>query len=124
MPRQYIALRVCVLPWEMELENPATANDLVAVVEDGGLTGSDGALGLVKGCDRNFAGTNPAGSAGPGGLMPVADLDLHAHGSGQGWNADPIESPGTQSGRGQFRIGADRDAMACVINLQDVKRRR
>ena len=33
------------VPW---LEDPAAADDLVAIVEDGGLVGRDGALRLVK----------------------------------------------------------------------------
>lgn len=38
-----------------DLENPATADDGVAVVEDGGLAGSQRALGIVEG-DEYFVG--------------------------------------------------------------------
>ncbi len=122
MPRQYNALWVCVLPWAMELENPAAANDLVAVVEDGGLAGSDGALGFIK---VAVTSPGPAGwSVAQAGSCRWRILIFTRMGAVRVWNADPIQSPGTQSARGQFRIGADRDAMACRINLQDVERRR
>ena len=58
--------------------DPSTADDEIAVIEDNSLSGSDGALGIVKG-DANFA---VSGRLNYGGcrLMAMADLCLHAHG--------------------------------------------
>ena len=55
--------------------------------------------------------------------MAVANLDLHAHGRGEGGNADPVEAIGAQFACGEFRIGAYSNAMACGVDLEDVERR-
>ncbi len=74
------------------LEDPAASSYFVALVEDGGLAGGDGALGVVEdgfdvvGCEDS--------ERGGGGLVAVADLDGHADGLGGLGDGDPVEAVG------------------------------
>src|SRR6185369_5839478 len=99
---------------------PAAANDFVAVIEDGRLAGSDGALRLVERGD-DFAGDRRL-KRSPGGLMAVTDLDFYAHGGGQLGNADPIELSRAQSRRGKFGVSANGDTVAGGINREHIER--
>ena len=69
--------------------DPAAADYLVFLIEDGGLAGGDGTLGLVEeGVDGVFV---DAGEGGHGGGVAVADLDADADGfafgEARGWRS-------------------------------------
>ena len=54
--------------------------------------------------------------------MAVTDLDLHTHGDGEFGNADPVDAVGAQSRGGEFGVGADGDAVARGVDLENVER--
>jgi hypothetical protein len=55
--------------------------------------------------------------------VAVADLDLDAEGGGERGNANPVEAAGAEGAGGQLLVGADGDAVAGGVDLEDVKRR-
>ena len=124
-----------------DLDDPAAANYFVTVVEDGGLAGGYGALGVVEGGEdflfqwsripgpqmRGTGGTlgrrDKGFEGGPGGVVAVADLDFYAHGGGEGGDADPVEAAGAESLGGEFGVGAYRDLVRVRVDGEDVERR-
>jgi len=78
-------------------DDPAAPGDLVALVEDGGLAGGDGALGVVEGGLDEVFGDDAQGSWG--GFVAVADFDGYADGLGGFGDGDPIEAVGAEGAR-------------------------
>ena len=105
---------------ELRLNNPAAADYFIAVIEYCGLARSYGALGFIEGgvyfgavllvrCMQCF-------ECGPGGLVAVTDLDLHAHRTSERRNADPVAAVGAEGARGQLGVGAYGDTVAVGVD--------
>ena len=76
------------------LDNPATPDYLVFLIEDGGLAGGDCTLGLVEeGVDGVFV---DAGERGHGRSVAVADLGADADWLGEFGDGDPVEAVGEE----------------------------
>ena len=58
-------------------DDPTSARDFIAIVEDSGLAGGDGTLRLIEGCADAVAALRM--QRRPGRLVSVADLDADSH---------------------------------------------
>ena len=88
------------------LEDPAAADDLILLIEDGGLAWGDGALGFVENGMRGggpVVGDRARGQGGWLGLMTMAYLGEDADRPGEGWDGDPIEAVGAKFPGEEFR---------------------
>lgn len=75
-----------------DLDDPAAAGYFVALIENGGLAGGDGALGFVEGGLDAVGGGDAEG--GGGGFVAVADFDGDADAFAGLGDRDPVEAVG------------------------------
>src|SRR3984885_10839962 len=104
------------------LDDPAAADYLVFLIEDGGLAGSGGSLGLVEaGVDRVFV---DAAERGHGRGVAVADLGADADGLafGEAGDGDPVEAVGEEVAGEEIVVGADGDLVRIGMDGEDVER--
>ena len=101
----------------MWLHDPAAAYYLVLLVEDGGLAGGDGSLGVVEGgVDYVAAGS---GEGGGGWGVAVADLDVYADAFAgfEVGDGDPVEAVGGEVAGHQVGVGAYGDLMGVGVDV-------
>src|SRR5579883_1059005 len=101
-------------------DDPASADDLVLVIEDGCLTGCYGALWIVEGGKDLVRAGHFDG--GPGWFMAVTDFYLHTHGRVEGGDGNPVDVAGAQCKGGSFGFIADDDLVGHAVYLDDVER--
>jgi hypothetical protein len=108
----------------MPLDDPAAAYYFVSVVEDRGLAGGDGSLGVVEG--GFYFGLANHADGGRGWFVTVANLRPHSHFAAhfafEPWDGNPVEVAGSEGLRRGFGVGAHGNAMARVIDLNHVER--
>src|SRR5882762_9791169 len=88
------------------LDDPTASDYLVFLIEDGGLAGGDGALGLVEeGVDGMVV---DAAERGHGRGVAMADLRADADGFafGEAGDGDPVESVGEEVAGEEICVGA------------------
>jgi hypothetical protein len=101
------------------LDDPAAAGYFVFLIEDGGLAGGDGALGLVEeGADLVVV---DAGEGGHCGDVAVADLDADADGFGELGDGYPVEAVGEEVARHEIGVGANGDLVGVGVDVEDVE---
>src|SRR5271170_3054720 len=91
----------------LPLGDPAASDYLVFLIEDGGLAGGDGSLGLVEaGVDGVVV---DAAKRGHRWSVAMADLGEDADGFafGETGDRDPVESVGEEIAREEVFVGAD-----------------
>src|SRR6202035_3680923 len=119
-----------LLLFRSSLSDPAAADDLVALIEDGGLAGGDGALRLVEG-GKNAVGGVIRGAfrayrreRGPGRIVAMANLDLDAQSLAgvKAGHRDPVEAIGIEFAAEQVLVRAHRDLVRARMDLEDVDR--
>ena len=104
---------------EPGLENPAATGYFVALIKDGGLAGSDGALGLVEdGLDAVLVCDAERGGRW---LVAVADFDADADRLGGCGNGDPVETICCETRGEKLIVGAYFDAVGVGVDLEDVE---
>src|SRR5260370_4945635 len=100
--------------------DPAAAEDDVAVVENSGLAGGDGAL---RGVERDARDGNVERLDGGGrGLVLVADFGEGAKRGGRLFARNPIHSFDFADGLPEDIVFADDDAVLLRINREDVEK--
>src|SRR5882757_4651238 len=106
----------------ISLDDPTASGYLVFLIEDGGLAGGDGALGLVEegvdGVVVGAAGCGHGGGVGGGGLG--ADADGFAF--GEAGDGDPVEAIGKEVAGEEIFVGAYSDLVGVGVNGEDVER--
>jgi len=104
------------------LDNPAAADDLVFLIEDGGLAGGDGSLGLVE--ESMDGVVIDAAEGGHGRGVAMADLGADADGFafGQAGDGDPVEAVGEEIAGEKIFVGADGDPVGVGVDGEDVER--
>src|SRR5712672_3099515 len=88
------------------LDDPTASDYLVFLIEDGGLAGGDGSLGLVEaGVDGVVV---DAAERGHGGGVAVADLGADSYGFafGEAGDGDPVEAVGEEVAGEEIFVGA------------------
>src|ERR1700691_334244 len=107
-------------PQTLLLDDPAAAYYFIFVVEDGSLAWGYGSLGVVEG-GFYFAVIGHA-NCGRGWFVAVTNLGSDSHLAFEMRDGNPVEFAGAESLCGRFGVAADCDAMAGVIDLNDVER--
>src|SRR5436309_435136 len=99
--------------------DPAAAEDEVAVVEDRGLAGSDGALRRLELDLGRGAGERADARAGAG--MTVADTDVALEDIARPVRGDPVHAAHGAAAREERLLGTDDDARRCRLDRDDVE---
>src|SRR5258706_2578412 len=100
---------------------PSAAENQIAIVENGALSGGDGALRLVK------MHLDPVGFGGGiercrGGFVSVADLHLRSRGCRETFPRDPIDVARIKPGAIQTVVRSDGPALRCRVGRDHVQR--
>ena len=111
--------------WKRDkLHNPRAADDFFFLVEDGGVAGGDGALGLVEGDEHALAAVGRCYWLDPcwSWALAVADAGLNAQAPRERRDADPVGAVAGEAGPVQLGFGADGDVAAGGVDVQHVER--
>src|SRR5882757_8568752 len=106
----------------ISLDDPTASGYLVFLIEDGGLAGGDGALGLVEeGVDGVVV---DAAERGRGWGVAMSDFGTDADGFafGETGDGDPVEAVGEEIAGEEIFVGAYGDLVGVGMDRQDVER--
>jgi hypothetical protein len=104
------------------LYDPTASDYFVFLIEDGGLAGGDGSLGLVEeGVDGVVV---DAAERGHGWGVAMADLcaDSDGFSFGEAWDGDPVEAVGEEVAGEEIFVGSYSDLVRVGVNGEDVER--
>src|ERR1700746_2266742 len=101
------------------LDDPATANYYLSVIENRSLAGSNGALRLIKGY-KNFIIAGPLNDGGSR-FMAMTNLHRHQHRVMKIFHGKKIDPTSTQDPRIQIFLLAYDYLMRVTLDLNNVK---
>ena len=107
--------------WDPRID-PAAAEHEVALIEDGGLTRGDGALGLVEADFHSVTIVAERRDGSGSGLMAVTDFDFGAGGRGESGPRDPIDIARYECGAQQMIVRTDSYALGYRVGRDDIQR--
>src|ERR1700687_319945 len=107
--------RPCAVLIRQKLNDPATANHDITIVEHCRLSRSDGALRLVE-RNEDFV-VRASFNHGRGGLVTMANLHGDSHGLAKVIHRDEVHAAGTQGARIKVLFPTDDDLLVCAAAL-------
>src|SRR5690242_8248779 len=116
MPKCWLLTASCQKP----SNNPAAADHDISIIENRGLSGSDGTLRLVECCKHLVAGV-PADNGGSGCVL-IANSHCHPHRLAQLFDSDPVQAACVESVRVKVLAFAHDDLASVSANFQNIER--